>query len=149
MSTKRNDLTREYGDPGLKVIMALRNISSIMSLFGGRMFLNLKEAGGSRSKGATSPNRNTITTISAIRFANSLLRSRMYINLILTYTIFHWFLSGGGVLDTSTWTSSHTSKHSIRLLRPVCTWSHLPLTFTDTIVILTRRNDLLYIFIWH
>ena len=89
MSTKRNDLTREYGDPGLKVIMALRNISSIMSLFGGRMFLNLKEAGGSRLKGATSPNRNTITTISAIRFANSLLRSRMYINLILTYTIFH------------------------------------------------------------
>ena len=88
MSTKRNDLTREYGDPGLNVIMALRNISSIMSLFGGRMFLNLKEAGGSRSKGTTSPNRNTITTVSALRFANSLLHSRMYISLILTLTLY-------------------------------------------------------------
>ena len=88
MSTKRIGPTLECKNPGLYMAFTLGSISGILILFGSRMFLNLKEAGGSRSKGATSPNRNTITTISALRFANSLLHSRMYISLILTLTLY-------------------------------------------------------------
>ena len=88
MSTKRIDPTLECKNPGLYMAFALGSISGILILFGSRMFLNLKEAGGSRSKGATSPIRNTITTVSALRFANSLLHSRMYISLILTLTLY-------------------------------------------------------------
>ena len=87
MSTKRIGPTLECKNPGLYMAFTLGSISGILILFGSRMFLNLKEAGGSRSKGATSPGRNTITTISALRFANSLLHSRMYISLVLTLTL--------------------------------------------------------------
>ena len=88
MSTKRIGPTLECKNPGLYMAFTLGSISGILILFGSRMFLNLKEAGGSRSKGATSPIRNTITTVSALRFANSLLHSRMYISLTLTLTLY-------------------------------------------------------------
>ena len=88
MSTKRIDLTKEYKDPGLYTAFILGSIGGLLSLFGSRTFLNLKEASGSRSKGATSPGRNTITTMSAVRFASLLLHSRAYINLIFTFALY-------------------------------------------------------------
>ena len=74
MATRRTDPAREYGAPSLYVYYALRS-TAIMTFFGSRMFLNLKEAGESKSKGGTSLSRNMIATISALRFADSRLQS--------------------------------------------------------------------------
>ena len=71
----------EREDPSLYVFYALGN-TSVLSLFGSRMFLNLKEAGESKGKGGTSRSGNIIATVSALQFADLQPHSRTYIGLV-------------------------------------------------------------------
>ena len=81
VSSKRVDLATEREDPSLYVFYALGN-TSVLSLFGSRMFLNLKEAGESKGKRGTSRSGNIIATVSALQFADLQPHSRTYIGLV-------------------------------------------------------------------
>ena len=73
------DLTKYFDNPVSCILYAfIMGNPSIMCLFGSRMLLNLREVNDSRAIGDSEIRGNMISTVSALRFADPHLPSRMY-----------------------------------------------------------------------